>query len=102
MGRDAGKHEPPEARGAGWERAPGDHGGAGRSGSEGPAEVPGREVPGSQGIWAAMREADRLEREPVGPFPNWTWVYGTVIVYGILVIGLLVILTRVLDPGSAL
>lgn len=102
MGRDAGKHESPEARGVARERAPGDQGGAGKPGSEGPAEVPGREVPGSQGIWAAMREADRLEREPVGPFPNWTWVYGTVIVYGILVIGLLVILTRVLDPGSAL
>jgi hypothetical protein len=33
----------------------------------------------------------------VGPFPNWTWVYSTVFVYGIVVIGVLLVLTRVLN-----
>jgi hypothetical protein len=39
------------------------------------------------------------ERGPIGPFPNWKWVYGTVLVYGTLVILALWILTQVLDPG---
>ena len=33
----------------------------------------------------------------VGPFPNWTWVYSTVVVYGVLVIVALLILTRLLN-----
>ena len=40
------------------------------------------------------------EEGPIGPFPNWRWVYGTVLVYGVGVILGLWILTRVLDPGA--
>jgi hypothetical protein len=39
-------------------------------------------------------------RERVGPFPSWGWVYGTLIVYGVLMLGLLTVLTWVLDPGT--
>lgn len=38
---------------------------------------------------------------PVGLFPSWRWVYGTVLVYGALMILVLWVLTRVLDPGAA-
>lgn len=37
---------------------------------------------------------------PVGPFPSWSWVYGTVLLYGALVILALWVLTRILDPAS--
>jgi hypothetical protein len=37
---------------------------------------------------------------PIGIFPTWSWVYGTVLVYGALVILVLWVLSRVLDPGS--
>ena len=40
------------------------------------------------------------EAGPIGMFPNWRWVYTTVVVYGVLVILALLVLTRVLDPGS--
>jgi len=40
------------------------------------------------------------EEGPVGPFPSWGWVYGTVLVYGAAVILGLWILTRALDPGG--
>jgi len=43
---------------------------------------------------------DGEDRGPVGPFPSWSWVYGTVLVYGALVIIVLWILTRLLDPAS--
>ena len=33
----------------------------------------------------------------VGPFPSWGALYKTVVVYGVLVIGILLILTRVLS-----
>jgi len=39
------------------------------------------------------------EEGPVGPFPSWKWVYGSVLAYGALVIIALWILTRILDPG---
>ena len=47
------------------------------------------------GEGAPVDEAERL-----GPFPSWKWVYGTVLVYGTLVIIVLWILTRLLDPAS--
>jgi len=40
------------------------------------------------------------ERGPVGIFPSWKWLYGTVLVYGTLMIIALWILTRVLDLAS--
>ena len=40
------------------------------------------------------------EGGPIGIFPTWSWVYGTVLVYGALVILVLWILTRALDPIS--
>ena len=46
-------------------------------------------------------EVAREDRGPIGPFPNWPWVYGTVLAYGVLMILFLWILTRVLDPGGA-
>jgi hypothetical protein len=36
---------------------------------------------------------------PVGIFPSWRWVYGTVLVYGSLMILVLWLLTRLLDPA---
>lgn len=39
--------------------------------------------------------------EPVGPFPSWKWVYGTVLVYGTLTILILWALTRILGSGSS-
>jgi hypothetical protein len=45
--------------------------------------------------------ADEDDKGPVGPFPNWSWVYGTVLVYGVLMILALWVLTRILDPGGA-
>jgi len=41
------------------------------------------------------------EEGPVGIFPGWGWVYGTVIVYGVVVIGILTLLTRILDFGRS-
>ena len=43
---------------------------------------------------------DPEDQGPVGLFPSWKWVYGTVLVYGVLVIIVLWILTRLLDPTS--
>jgi hypothetical protein len=40
------------------------------------------------------------EAGPIGVFPNWRWVYTTVVVYGVLVILALLVLTYVLDPGG--
>lgn len=37
---------------------------------------------------------------PVGLFPSWKWVYGVVILYGLLVILVLLVLTRVLSFGG--
>lgn len=34
---------------------------------------------------------------PVGPFPSWKAVYTTVVVYGVLLIGILLALTRALS-----
>ena len=39
------------------------------------------------------------EREPVGIFPSWRWVYATVVVYGVALILLLTVLSRILDFG---
>jgi len=36
----------------------------------------------------------------VGIFPSWSWVYGAVIIYGVLTIGVLILLTRILDFGT--
>ena len=41
------------------------------------------------------------EAGPIGPFPNWPAVYGTVLAYGALMILFLWIMTRILDPGGA-
>lgn len=41
------------------------------------------------------------EEGPIGPFPDWTSVYGTVLVYGVAMILFLWLMTRVLDPGAA-
>jgi len=41
------------------------------------------------------------EEGPIGPFPDWRWVYGTVLVYGVVVIGVLTILTRILSFGRS-
>ena len=39
------------------------------------------------------------EEDRVGPFPSWAWLYGLVVVYGALVIVVLGVLSRILDPG---
>ena len=39
------------------------------------------------------------EEGPIGIFPTWRWVYGTVVVYGVVVIVVLTILTRFLGFG---
>ncbi len=36
----------------------------------------------------------------VGIFPSWKWVYWTVVIYGVLTIGALILLTRILDFGA--
>jgi hypothetical protein len=36
----------------------------------------------------------------VGPFPSWRWVYGSVLVYGVVVIGILTFLTRAMNVGA--
>ena len=46
------------------------------------------------------KDAVPEDEGPVGPFPSWAWVYGTVLVYGILVILGLWVLTRLLDPAA--
>ncbi|MFC1574539.1 hypothetical protein ACFL5A_01325 [Gemmatimonadota bacterium] len=43
--------------------------------------------------------SEAREEGRIGIFPNWAWVYGTVLVYGVLVILLLLVLTRILDPA---
>lgn len=40
------------------------------------------------------------EEGPIGIFPNWRWVYWTVVVYGVLVIALLTVLSTILDFGA--
>lgn len=39
------------------------------------------------------------EEGRVGLFPSWRWVYGTVLGYGILLIIILTLLSRLLDFG---
>jgi hypothetical protein len=36
----------------------------------------------------------------IGIFPDWNWVYWTVVIYGVLTIGVLILLTRILDFGA--
>ena len=36
----------------------------------------------------------------IGIFPSWSWVYGAVVIYGVLTIGVLILLTRILDFGT--
>lgn len=52
------------------------------------------------GVHPGPTEAERAEGDDdgrVGPFPNWTWVYSTVVVYGFLVIVGLLVFTRLLN-----
>jgi hypothetical protein len=46
-------------------------------------------------------EAPPDDEGPIGIFPDWGWVYGTVIVYGVVVIGILTVLTRILSFGGS-
>ena len=39
------------------------------------------------------------EEGRIGIFPSWRWVYGTVVVYGVVVIVVLTILTHLLGFG---
>jgi hypothetical protein len=50
--------------------------------------------------FSAEKEKDQEDEGPVGIFPSWAWVYGTVLVYGVLMILALWILTRLLDPAA--
>ena len=36
----------------------------------------------------------------IGPFPNWGWVYGAVIAYGVLTIVALTVLSRIFSFGA--
>jgi hypothetical protein len=45
-------------------------------------------------------EDSRDDGGRVGPFPSWGWVYGTVLVYGVVVILVLIVLSRVLSHGA--
>ena len=42
----------------------------------------------------------RDEEGPIGIFPNWGFLYVTVVVFGVAVIVILTILTRVLSFGG--
>lgn len=45
-------------------------------------------------------DPDPVEAEgPIGPFPSWSWVYGTVLVWGVVVIVVLTVLTHFLSFG---
>ncbi len=47
------------------------------------------------------KDGERRDDEGrVGIFPSWSWVYGAVIIYGVLTIGVLILLTRILDFGA--
>ena len=60
-----------------------------------------RTPPEAGDVLAGGREGGISEEDgPVGPFPSWRWLYGTVVAWGILLIGLLTLLTRLLDPGA--
>jgi hypothetical protein len=37
---------------------------------------------------------------PIGPFPTWKSLYTTVVIFGIGLILVLLVLTRLLDPGT--
>jgi hypothetical protein len=39
------------------------------------------------------------EEERIGIFPSWKWVYGTVIVWGVVLILALTVLTRIFSFG---
>lgn len=41
------------------------------------------------------------EEGAVGIFPSWRWLYGVVLIYGVLMVLALWLLTRLLDPGTA-
>ena len=65
----------------------------------------GKKGQGAEGVGPADGRVvpiigDPEDQGPVGPFPSWKWVYGTVLGYGALVIIVLWILTRLLDPTS--
>ncbi len=40
------------------------------------------------------------QEDRVGIFPNWGWVYRTVVIYGVLMIGVLILLSRILGFGA--
>ena len=37
---------------------------------------------------------------PIGIFPSWGWMYGVVLIYGVIVIGVLTLLSRILSFGT--
>lgn len=43
--------------------------------------------------------SDLEGREEVGIFPSWRWVYGAVVLYGLLMIGILIALSATLSFG---
>lgn len=76
-----------------------DGGGPGMQGRDPSGELGG--YPDPLQAPAASGEPAADEAGPIGPFPSWPAIYGTVLVYGVLMILFLWILTRLLDPGGA-
>jgi len=70
-----------------------------REGRSEPLGAPEGEVLG--GPTGSEEKPRSDEAGPIGPFPSWPSVYGTVVVYGVAMILFLWILTHLLDPGAA-
>lgn len=63
---------------------------------EGAGQGPGDPGPGGRpGVGAADEDAG-----PIGPFPSWAWVYGSVITYTAALVVLLSWLSSALDFGG--
>ena len=67
-----------------------------------PGEIspPGAEPPGAGGASAENDEIPDDEGEPIGIFPTWGWVYGTVIGWTALLVVLLYVFTVTFDYGA--
>jgi hypothetical protein len=64
------------------------------------ADPTGVPATGAPATGAAAAAPTTPPKERIGIFPSWKWVYGTVVVYGVITVLFLLALTRLLDFGA--
>jgi hypothetical protein len=66
----------------------------------GPERSDSSSDPGGGGHHEVFKPIPEDEAGRIGVFPNWRWLYTTVVIYGVVVIVVLLFLTRFLSFGA--